>query len=255
MGYVIHEGDCLEVMPQLVSRGVRADCCFADPPYSTPVITSYGRQRFRNVADLSIQETYMRAFKSALEQVLRSAAPVFIFCDDDYYPSIFRAFYDWRCSQLIVWDKGRIGMGTPFRARHELIFYACREPVDYNRTEGITHYPSVLNYAPVPIDERLHGAQKPVDLIADLLLGFTQPGDVVLDPFAGSCSTGVACQMTGREFVGVDLNGEICATGEARLKRASGIPCDIPRPVRAEKELPLFAGDKVEQAPRVSALY
>lgn len=235
-------GDALVELPRLAERGLRVDACIADPPYSTPVITSFGRQRVRNVADLSIQETYMRAFKVELEKILKPTAPVFIFCDDDYYPSIFRAFYDWQCSQLIIWDKGRIGMGAPFRARHELLFYANRTPVAYNRTDGITHYPSVLNYAPVPPDERLHGAQKPVDLIADLLLGFTQPGDLVIDPFAGSCTTGVACLLTGRRFIGVELNGEICETGRARMKRAEGAAVDVPRPARTvEKDLPLFA--------------
>lgn len=244
----IIEGDCLEELPKLADAGVQFSAAFADPSYSTPVITGFGRVNVRNVADLSVQETYMKLFRQSLEAALKPNAPVFIFCDDDYYPSIFRAFYSWPSTQLVVWNKGRIGMGRPFRSAHELLFYANRETVDYNRTDGITHYSSVQNYAPVPKAERLHPAQKPVALIADLLLGFTNEGDLILDPFAGSGSTGEACILTKRRFVGIDLNGETCGTARARLTRAEGNPAELKKLYQKSAPAPLFEQPLTEHA-------
>ncbi|MFT4448675.1 DNA-methyltransferase [Bacillus subtilis] len=211
----IYQMDCIEGMRMISDQSV--DMVITDPPYTTPTITAFGRQKIRNVADLSIQETYIKSLKSEFDRVLKPNAPVFIFCDENYYPSIFRAFYDWNHTQMIVWDKNKIGMGKPFRKRHELLFYANRGSMDYNRTEGITHYPTVLNYKPVG-QERVHGAQKPVDLVSDIIKGFSNEGDIVLDCFMGSGTTAVASLQNKRKYIGFELNPEFIEVANKRLK-------------------------------------
>jgi len=210
----IYNMDCIEGMEQIADSSI--DLIITDPPYTTPTITAFGREKVRNVADLSIQETYVKTLKREFERILKPDAPIFMFCDDNYYPSIFRAFYNWNNTQMLTWDKGRIGMGKPFRKRHELIFYANRQSIDYHRTEGITHYPTVLNYKPVG-SEKVHGAQKPVDLIADLIKGFSVEGSVVLDCFMGSGTTAVAASKTGRQYIGFELNEEYVEIANKRL--------------------------------------
>ena len=200
----LRQGDCLELMKDIPDKSI--DLIIIDPPYSTPTITGFGRKQVKNVADLSIQETYMKCLKEEFERILKDNSPIFIFCDDKYYPSIYRAFYNWQSVQMIVWDKGKIGMGKPFRKRHELIVYANRETIDYNRTENITHYPTVLNYKVVTEKEKVHPAQKPIKLLEDLILGFSNENDTVLDCFMGSGSTGVACVNTNRNFIGIELD-------------------------------------------------
>ncbi|QPG30439.1 site-specific DNA-methyltransferase [Bacillus subtilis] len=211
----IYQRDCIEGMRMLPDNSV--DLLLTDPPYTMPTITAFGRKKVRNVADLSIQETYMKALKVEFERVLKPNSPIFIFCDDNYYTSIFRAFYDWNHTQMIVWDKNKIGMGKPFRKRHELIFYANRESIDYHRSEGLTHYPTVLNYKPVG-QERVHGAQKPVDLVSDIIRGFSMNGDIVLDCFMGSGTTAVASKELARNFVGFELNSDFIELANQRLE-------------------------------------
>lgn len=212
----LYKGDCLEVMKDIPDKSI--DMIITDPPYSTPTITGFGRKQVKNVADLSIQETYMKCLKTEFERILKDNAPIFIFCDDKYYPSIYRAFYNWQSVQMIVWDKGKIGMGKPFRKRHELIVYANRETVDYNRTENITHYPTVLNYKIVTEKEKVHPAQKPIKLLEDLILGFSNENDVVLDCFMGSGSTGVACKHTNRNFAGIELDDNYFEIAKKRIE-------------------------------------
>ena len=212
-------GDCLEVMKDIPDKSI--DLIIIDPPYSTPTITGFGRKQVKNVADLSIQETYMKCLKEEFERILKDNSPIFIFCDDKYYPSIYRAFYNWQSVQMIVWDKGKIGMGKPFRKRHELIVYANRETIDYNRTENITHYPTVLNYKVVTEKEKVHPAQKPIKLLEDLILGFSNENDTVLDCFMGSGSTGVACKKLNRNFIGIELDENYFKIAKERIEKIS----------------------------------
>jgi len=209
-------GDCLELMKDIPDKSV--DLIIIDPPYSTPVITGFGRKQVKNVADLSIQEAYMKVLKQEFERILKLNSPVFIFCDDKYFSSIYRVFYNWKNVQMLVWDKGRIGMGKPFRKRHELLLYANRETIDYNRSERISHYPTILNYKVVPENEKLHPAQKPKELLQDLILGFSKEKDVVLDCFMGSGSTGVACIKTNRKFIGLELDEKYFNIAKERLE-------------------------------------
>ncbi len=71
--------------------------------------------------------------------------------------------------------------------------------------------------------ERVHTTQKPVSLILDLIAAFTDENDVILDPFAGSSTTGVAALRMGRRFIGIEKSAEYAAVSRLRLQaEASG---------------------------------
>lgn len=234
--YLLFNGDCLEVMKTLADNSV--DCVITDPPYSTPTVTAFGRKKIMNLADLSIQEFYFRAIRDEIERILKPNGRLFIFCDDKYYPILFALFYEWQSKNLLIWDKKVIGMGNPFRRRHELIFYANRDVFDCYKTEGITHYPTVIQFSHEA--DKVHGAQKPVGLIEYLIKGFTKPQEIVLDMFLGSGTTGVACINTHRHFVGIELNEKYFKIAESRIKRANLEPCDIPQRQKENAPAPLF---------------
>lgn len=69
-------------------------------------------------------------------------------------------------------------------------------------------------------DERVHPTQKPLELMIDLIEKFTDPGELILDPFAGSATTGVACLRTGRRFLGFERNQAHWENGRDRLLAA-----------------------------------
>ena len=68
-----------------------------------------------------------------------------------------------------------------------------------------------------------HPSQKPLDLVAKLILCSTDTGDVVLDPFLGSGTTAVAAEMHGRNFCGIEIDPEYCAVCEQRLSELRGL--------------------------------
>ena len=83
--------------------------------------------------------------------------------------------------------------------------------------EDFFDYPLDHDNVPSP---KAHPTEKPVNLMKTYIENSTQPGDLVLDPFAGVGSTGVAAQEAGRAFVGMELAEEFCATASNRLHTA-----------------------------------
>lgn len=70
----------------------------------------------------------------------------------------------------------------------------------------------------------IHPTQKPVRLLERLLALTTRPGDIVLDPFSGSCSTAIACTNTNRQYIGFEIDSEYYAAGVKRLSEVLSAP-------------------------------
>jgi len=205
------QGDCLELMKDIPDKSV--DMILTDPPYTSPTINAFGRKKIRRLSDLSIQEFYFTAIKKEWERILKPNAPVCVFCDDIYSAVLIGLFYEWQQTNLVVWDKGRIGMGNPFRKQHEFIFYANRESIKLNKKE-LTHIPSIIK---CNLKKEYHGAEKPIELISKLINGLTEEGGIVLDCFMGSGTTGVACKNLNRNFIGIELDEEYFKIAKQRI--------------------------------------
>ena len=210
MGDLIH-GDCLEAMKSIPDGSI--DMILTDPPYTSPTTHSFGRQIVKRLSDLAIQEFYFSEIKKEWERILKKDAPICVFCDDIYSAVLTGLFYEWKQTNIIVWDKGRIGMGNPFRKQHELIFYANRDSLVLNKT-NMTHIPSIIKE---PIKKAHHGAEKPLKLIEKLISGLTQENGVVLDCFMGSGTTGVACKNLNRDFIGIELDKKYFEIAKERM--------------------------------------
>lgn len=101
-----------------------------------------------------------------------------------------------------------------------------------------THH-SVWNYE---IEDKIgHVTPKPVRLIQNILRHSTNRGQTVLDCFLGSGTTGVACAIEGRNFIGIEQDAHYCDVARARITRACGEYAEIPKRQAPEVILPLFA--------------
>jgi site-specific DNA-methyltransferase (adenine-specific) len=88
-----------------------------------------------------------------------------------------------------------------------------------------------------PDREGTHPTEKPVPLMAELVTLFSQPGDLICDPFCGSGTTGIACVRTGRKFVGIELDQRYFDLTCRRISRALDAPdMFISRPDPAKQE-------------------
>lgn len=119
---------------------------------------------------------------------------------------------------MIVWDKGPMGMGWHYRRSYECVLVAekpgaaCRWYDTTNKVENIIRKINKI----IPQADN-HPTPKPVSLATYFLRLHSQRGDLVLDPFMGGGSTGLACVQTGRNFIGCDISLEYVELAARRL--------------------------------------
>jgi DNA modification methylase len=87
--------------------------------------------------------------------------------------------------------------------------------------EGLRNRRSVWTVTTKPF-KGAHFATFPIDLIEPCILAGSAKGDLVLDPFAGAGTVGVACKKHGRNFIGIEINPEYCRIADARIAKAKG---------------------------------
>ena len=98
---------------------------------------------------------------------------------------------------------------TPYktmRGAKRTKLYSFFARVTSTSSDGARYPQDVVKYARPSNTDRLHPTQKPLDLLAMLIGQYTHPGELVLDPFAGSGSTLKAAQLTGRRAIGIELD-------------------------------------------------
>lgn len=211
------QADARQILPQLNAESV--DLIITDPPYA-----SLDKHRARGTTTRlqrgwfnTIPNDEFAGIFAQLYRVLKKNAHLYVFCDDEtrraFIPLAEAAgFTYWKS---LVWDKARIGMGYHYRAQHEYILFFEKGKRPLNDL-GV---PDVLRVVGARGDD-LYPTQKPVDLLTVLLRQSSAPGEIVLDPFAGSGATGIAAQLTGRVFVGIDTED----AAKAHWERWSGSP-------------------------------
>lgn len=122
----------------------------------------------------------------------------------------------------LVWDR-RNGSTPDKNADAELIWTNCGGTIrTYRQTwRGVARENDSLEP-----NAHVHPTQKPVNLMLWLLDRYTKPGDLVLDPYMGSGPIAQACHMTGRRYIGIELEERYCATAVRRLQQ-SVLPLEV----------------------------
>lgn len=207
----IYHGDCVEVLPNLT----QVDVVVTDPPYFQPA-THYvhprGVQPIKSLGDTSILEHAFRLWADLLDRVLKPTGSAYIFCDGQSYPITYRAFYHLGKIRPLIWDKLTSFNGYTWRHQHELI--AWIERVNAERVP--TGDGDILQERAVPVEDRIHPAQKPVSLCGRLIA--KHPG-TVLDPFMGSGTTMEAARLQGRRYIGIEIEERYCEIAATRLSQ------------------------------------
>jgi site-specific DNA-methyltransferase (adenine-specific) len=120
----------------------------------------------------------------------------------------------------LVWDKESPGLGRHWRPSWEAIVEATAGA--RTRWYGGTHRRNVLRYGRLIPDADEHPTPKPTDLLAELIRVSSRPTEAVLDPFAGSGSTLLACELTGRRCSAAELEPGYCSLIVARWEAVTG---------------------------------
>jgi site-specific DNA-methyltransferase (adenine-specific) len=214
-GYTFYQGDAVTLVPLL--RGY--DHCITDPPYEEKAhggtrrtrAVLEGRTPYAAIDFAPITPGQRRLFGTV------PCAWMIIFCQAEAV-GLYQAVLGAKYRAPLFWVKrdgapnfqgDRPGMG------YETMACAWGRPgqADWNRGGKRNLYFHSPRHDPAwP-----HPTQKPVALMRELIRDFTQPYETILDPFMGSASTGVACLLEGRSFIGIELDATYFAMACDRL--------------------------------------
>ena len=124
----------------------------------------------------------------------------------------------------VVWDKGPMGMGWHYRRSYEFVFVAQKPGKScpwFDQTRAIENVirPGYAGIRKIIPSKQQHPTEKPWQLAAWFIELHTQPGELVLDPFCGSGSSGEACKRLGRNFIGVEIDAHWATVARQRIQR------------------------------------
>ena len=205
----LFNGDCISILKTLQSNSV--DLVTTDPPY----LVNYRSRDGRTIANDTTDEWLEPAF----DEIARVLKPN-RFCISFY--GVYKAdrfLSAWKRARLspvghLVWSKSYASSQRFVRSHHECAYILAKgRPKRPNRLiDDVLHWEYTGN--------RLHPTQKPVSAIEPLIAAFSGPGEIVLDPFMGSGTTGRAAQYLGRRFIGIEIDKHYYRLASDRLQSA-----------------------------------
>jgi len=267
----ILKGDCVAVLESLPEKSV--DVVFADPPYNLQLEGALHRpdQSLVDAVDdawdrfesFEAYDAFTRAWLLAARRVLKPNGTIWVIGS---YHNIFRVgaiMQDlgfWILND-IVWRKTNPMpnfRGRRFQNAHETMIWASRDrnaksyTFNYEALKAANDDLQMRSDWLFPIctgrerlkkadGSKLHPTQKPEALLARVLLSSSRPGDVVLDPFFGSGTTGAVAKRLGRHFVGVERDPDYIAAAEARIAAVEPLDAASLAPMARKREEPRVA--------------
>lgn len=205
--------DGLDLLRQLEPDSV--PLCIFDPQYRGILDKmQYGNEgvsRGRARSELSqMSEAVIADFVRGISRVLMPSGHLFLWVDKFHLCTGVRPWLE-DCGleivDLVTWNKDRMGMGYRTRRYAEYLVIAQKFP---KRAKGVWQRHDIPDvWTEAVDDQQQHAHAKPVILQAALIQAVTDPGDVILDPAAGSYSVLEAAIGAGRKFLGCDINAPI----------------------------------------------
>lgn len=209
----LYLGDCLELLPTLPAESV--DCVITDPPYGLNYDSSWSNHR-KILNDNEEIELFYSKFLPLLRPLLKEHGVICCCCaggGPDPISSLitleFVKHFD--LVQTVIWSKGKtdgsfVGLGWKYRPSYETIIVGAK---DRNKMAFYPKFSSnVFVCKPHIPSKNEHPTQKPVELMEFFIKNHTKEGDVILDPFMGSGTTGFAALKNRRKFVGIEIDPE-----------------------------------------------
>lgn len=211
----IINADCLEIMRSMPNKSI--DLIITDPPYGIkehggkdrhgPQSTKKGFRRKDSYVKMNWDNSrlhidyFFEMFRVSKNQIIFGMNYY-----SDYLPPT---------KGFIVWHKK--GTDKSSFAACELIYTSFDTASAYIKFDWIGF--GYINNSRKYNDKKSHPTQKPIELIRNIVQRYSTINDVILDPFAGSGTTLLACRDLGRKFIGIEIIKEYCDLANNRLNK------------------------------------
>jgi site-specific DNA-methyltransferase (adenine-specific) len=232
----LYWGDCLEILPTLESESV--NMIWTDPPYGhgnadgdllsrRALAVGDGRDSLAEPIANDQPDTMRAVVDGMLVQASRllKADCCCCCCCCGGGPSPTFAWLAQRMDEgglqffhSVIWDKKNPGMGWRYRRQHEMVMVSHRRGGKLSWRDGEPSTSNIVSLSKPRSGE--HPNVKPVELVHGFLKRHTEHDGLVLDPFMGSGTTGVACMNLGRKFIGIEIERKYFDIACERIENA-----------------------------------
>jgi site-specific DNA-methyltransferase (adenine-specific) len=230
--------DCLKVLPTIPNNSI--DLVVTSPPYNmrtrvnngkytTREKTNHFSKKYKNFDDALSIDDYYNFHKKIINEMLRISKLIFfnIQIVTGSKEALFKIIGDFNknIKDIIIWDKGHgqpaMHIGVLNKATELIIMFEsnakagrCFNTYNFNRGElsDIWRIPRERSIT------KKHSAIFPLSLAEKAIKNFSKENDIVLDPFMGSGTTGVACKNLKRDFIGIELDQEYFKIAKERIE-------------------------------------
>ena len=206
-------GDCFELLQDIPDESV--DMVLTDPPYGMNFQSGHRKSKYEKIKGDSNLD-WLDDFVNEIYRVSKPNTAHYVFCSfhhiDKFKQAIEKKF---KVKNILTWVKNNTSMGDlkgDFAPKTEFIifFHKGRKLINGKRDPNVLEFKKTRN--------ELHPTQKPVDMTEYLIGKFSDEGDVILDLFMGSGTTGIACLNTNRRFIGMELDKDYFNISKERIE-------------------------------------
>ncbi len=263
-------GDCIELLKTLPDRCI--DLVFADPPYNLQLANTLLRPNqtvvdgvddgWDKFSSFEEYDHFTRLWLAGVRRVLKDDGAIWVIGS---YHNIFRVgaillnLGYWILND-VIWHKSNpmpnfrgvrftnatetlIWAKRSQRGRYTFNYHAMKALNDAKQMQNVWHIPLCRGEERIMIDgQKAHSTQKPEALLYRIILSSSNVGDIVLDPFFGSGTTGAVAKKLKRRFIGIEIDPAYAAIAQNRIDR-------IPEPSSPDE---LFETPSRHSLPRVS---
>lgn len=225
----LRKGDCLEIMKDIPDKSI--DLIVTDPPYrtisggnNTPKwLSGYGNSvLYKNDGkifkhnDINHKEWLKETYR-----VLKDNSHIYIMTNllNLFTLKNIAEEVGFKIHNLLVWEKNTCNANRWYMKNCEYILFMRKgkaKSINNASSKTVHKFNNIVG-------TKKHPTEKPIELMELYISNSSKEGNIVLDPFMGSGSTGVACLNTGRNFIGIELDENYFEIAKNRIENASSI--------------------------------
>lgn len=225
--YLLYHDDCLERMKELIEKGRKVDAVITDPPYELEFHLGGQQRRAKDFTELGknikfMSDGFEKETLNLMIQICKTPN-ILVFCSNKQISSIMSFFESKKLSTtLLVWKKTNacpLGKGKHI-SDLEFVVYARGKNAPFNNEVEYFKKFKLQSSPFVNGKGRVHPAQKPLELIQNYVELHSFENQIILDPFMGSGTTGVACMNLNRKFIGIEKEEKYFNVAKERIENA-----------------------------------
>jgi len=223
------QGDCLEIMKNIPDKSI--DLIVTDPPYKVTARGSAGNsggmlQKKINRSGMVFAHNNISVSDYAPEfyRILKDGTHCYIMCNHTNLIKMINTFISigFIFTKSLIWDKGNKIMGQFYMSQFEYILFFRKGSAKKINNCGTSDILSIPNKKTKVDGKNIHDTEKPVTLMRILIENSSQLNDLIIDPFAGSGSTGLACIESGRNYILIEKDPEYIEVINKRISERQG---------------------------------